>query len=89
MFWEEKQFQLISHEGGAGLYMLPACDLIDGEFLPLRLSHKSQEELKVEKWVSVSWDVNAERKRARETKSEFEMARVQTGGERKSIAHYV
>lgn len=40
--------------------VLSACDLIDGEFLWL-LSHKSQQELKVEKWVSVSWDLNAER----------------------------
>lgn len=51
-----------------GLNELPACDLMDGECLQL-LSHKSKEELKGEKWVSVSWDVNAER----DTMSEFEM----------------
>ena len=31
------------------------------ENLLLLLSHKSQEELKVEKWASVSWEVNEER----------------------------
>lgn len=59
-------FQLISHEGGVGVYVLTTCELIDGEFLWL-LSHKSQQELKVEKWVSVSWDYNAEIKRERGT----------------------
>lgn len=56
-FGKKTCFRLISHEGGLGLYVLPACDLMDGEFL-LLFSHKSQEELKVEKRVSVSWDVN-------------------------------
>lgn len=63
MFWVEELFQLISHEqGGVQLYVRPACDLIDGEVL-LQLSHKSQVELKVEKWVKVSGDVNAGIKR--------------------------
>lgn len=48
--WEGKPLKLITHERGGGLCALPACDLIDREFLAQRLpSHKSQEELKVEK----------------------------------------
>lgn len=68
------------------VYVLTACDLIDGEFLGL-LSHKSQQEFKVEKWVSVSWDLNAERKRDRGTIQSLEMERVQYS-EIKTFAHY-
>lgn len=49
-FGEGKPLQLITHERGVGLCALPACDLIDREVLAKRLpSHRSQEELKVEK----------------------------------------
>lgn len=62
-FGRKKPLPQISHEGGERWCALSAWDLIDGDLLLLLLlhSHKSQEELKVEKWVSVSWDVKADR----------------------------
>lgn len=59
---EEELFQLISHDRGVGLYVPPPLlHVIWWRENLLLLSHKSQEELKVEKWASVSWDVNEER----------------------------